>query len=126
MIPTKLCSAIWIRNGFDAGRSLLAKLAPIDGLLVMTSTVGSGAIEAFRDQGITVPENISVIVFDDDEIMNTSLPHLTSVQLSLRKMGIEAIRSLNKILAGEPCDNTVIDVSLKVGDSTMKKSVSPN
>ncbi len=127
MIPTKLCSADmdteWLRC---REVSLLAKLAPIDGLLVMTSTVGSGAIEAFRDQGITVPENISVIVFDDDEIMNTSLPHLTSVQLSLRKMGIEAIRSLNKILAGEPCDNTVIDVSLKVGDSTMKKSVSPN
>jgi len=114
------------QNGFDAGRSLLAKLAPIDGLLVMTSTVGSGAIEAFKDQGITVPENISVIVFDDDEIMNISLPHLTSVQLSLRKMGIESIRSLNKILAGELCGNTVIDVNLKVGDSTTKKSASPN
>jgi LacI family transcriptional regulator len=99
----------------------MAKLSPIDGLLVMTSTVGSGAIEAFRDQGISVPENISVVVFDDDEIMNTSLPHLTSVQLSLRKMGIEAIRSLNKILAGEPCPNTVIDVRLKVGNSTTKK-----
>ncbi|MEL7556741.1 Catabolite control protein A [bioreactor metagenome] len=111
-------------NGYDAGRALMAKLSPIDGLLVMTSTVGSGAIEAFRDQGISVPENISVVVFDDDEIMNTSLPHLTSVQLSLRKMGIEAIRSLNKILAGEPCPNTVIDVRLKVGNSTTKKDPS--
>lgn len=96
----------------------MARITPIDGLLVMTSTVGSAAIEAFRDQGLTVPDDISVIVFDDDEIMNTSLPRLTSVQLSLRAMGVEAIRSLNRILAGEECGNTVIDVRLKVGDST--------
>lgn len=111
------------KNGFDAARTLMARISPVDGLLVMTSTVGSGAIEAFKAQGVTVPDEISVIVFDDDEIMNTSLPRLTSVQLSLRAMGIEAIRSLNRILAGEECGNTVIDVHLKVGDSTtMKRS----
>lgn len=108
-------------NGFEAARTLMARMTSVEGLLVMTSTVGSAAIEGFRDQGLTVPDDISVIVFDDDEIMNTSLPRLTSVQLSLRTMGIEAIRSLNRILAGEECGNTVIDVHLKIGDSTAAK-----
>jgi LacI family transcriptional regulator len=113
------------KNGFEAARTLMARLVSVDGLLVMTSTVGSAAIEGFRDQGLAVPDDISVIVFDDDEIMNTSLPRLTSVQLSLRAMGMESIRSLNRILAGETCGNTVIDVHLKIGDSTAAKRVRP-
>ena len=106
------------KNGFDSARALMGKMLHIDGLLTMTSTVGSGSIEAFRAQGIDVPDDISVIVFDDDELMNRCMPRLTSVQLSLKAMGMNAIRSLNTILSGKPCEDTVIDVWLKVGDST--------
>lgn len=109
------------QNGFDAARAIMAKLFDIDGLIVMTSTVANGAISAFRAQGFSVPETISIIVFDDDEIMHTSLPHFTSVQLSLKQMGIEAIKSLNKLLSNEPCSDTIIDVKLKIGDSTVMK-----
>jgi len=109
------------QNGFDAARTIMAKLSDIDGLVVMTSTVAHGAINAFRAQGFSVPETISIIVFDDDEIMYTSLPHFTSVQLSLKQMGMEAVKSLNRVITNNPCSDTIIDVKLKIGDSTVLK-----
>lgn len=112
------------QNGFDAGQSMMARLSAVDGLIVMTSTVANGAVDAFKAQGVAVPDSISVVTFDDDEIMYETLPHFTSIQLSLRKMGMEAVKSLNRILSGEPCCDTVIDVRLKVGNSTIKKQQS--
>jgi LacI family transcriptional regulator len=109
-------------NGFDSANEVMTHLAAVDGLLIMTAMVAGGCMEALRNQGIAVPEDISIIVFDDSEIVNITVPRLTSVQLSLRKMGIEAIRSLNRLLAGEPCEDTVIDVSLRIADSTIQKN----
>jgi LacI family transcriptional regulator len=111
------------QNGYDAAREVMAKLTDVDGVIVMTSTVANGAVDAFRTHGISVPETISLVVFDDDEIMYTTLPHFTTVQLSLRKMGIEAVKSLNKILSHKECPDTVIDVRLKIGDSTVMKEI---
>lgn len=108
-------------NGFQAAKELMTRLIPIDGLLIMTAMVAGGCMEGLRNQGIAVPKDISIIVFDDSEIVNVTVPRLTSVQLSLRKMGIEAIRSLNRLLAGEPCGDKVIDVSLRIADSTIQK-----
>jgi LacI family transcriptional regulator len=118
---SKVAIADTIRQRLRGANDLLARLASVDGLLIMTAMVAGGCMEALRNQGLTVPEDISIIVFDDSEIVNITVPRLTSVQLSLRKMGIEAIRSLNRILAKEPCGDTVIDVSLRIADSTVQK-----
>ncbi len=109
------------QDGFDAGRSIMGRLSVIDGLIVMTPAVASGAVDAFKRQGISVPESISVITFDDDDIIYAEMPHFTSIQLSLHKMGVESVKSLNKIIAGKPCGDTIINVSLKVGNSTIRK-----
>ncbi|MBN2873896.1 MAG: substrate-binding domain-containing protein, partial [Spirochaetales bacterium] len=109
-------------NGFEAANELMTRLAPVDGLLVMTAVVAAGCMEALRNQGRNVPADVSIIVFDDSEIVNMTVPRLTSVQLSLRTMGIEAIRSLNCLLSGNTCGNTVIDVSLRIADSTAQKA----
>ena len=109
-------------NGYEAANDLLTRLTSVDGLLIMTAMVAGGCMEALRNQGLTVPGDVSIIAFDDSEIVNITVPRLTSVQLSLRKMGIEAIRSLNSILAKESCADKVIDVSLRIADSTIQKT----
>ncbi|HOX31736.1 MAG TPA: LacI family DNA-binding transcriptional regulator [Spirochaetales bacterium] len=109
-------------NGAEAARELLGRAVPVDGLLAMTSIVAGGGMEVFRGQGRSVPEDISIIVFDDSEIMNMAVPRLTSVQLHLRRMGVEAVRSLNRLIAGEEVGDTMLDVSLKLGGSTRSRT----
>jgi len=110
------------RNGFDAAKELLARAKEVDGLLAMTAMVAGGGMEAFRSQGLSIPGDVSIIVFDDSEIVNLTVPRLTSVQLSLRRMGIEAIRCLNRLMDGESCEDIVIDVSLRIGETTTIKA----
>jgi hypothetical protein len=52
------------------------------------------AISAFQDVGLRVPENVSVIGFDDIPLASYSNPTLTTVRQPLQKMGEIAARTL--------------------------------
>jgi DNA-binding LacI/PurR family transcriptional regulator len=46
-----------------------------------------GAMKAFQEAGLHVPEDISVVGFDDISIASFSIPPLTTVRQPLEKMG---------------------------------------
>jgi LacI family transcriptional regulator len=52
------------------------------------------AISVFQDAGVRVPENVSVIGFDDIPLASYSNPTLTTVRQPLQKMGEIAARTL--------------------------------
>lgn len=60
------------------------------------------ALAWFRDQGIRVPEDVSVVGYDNDEVLIRHMEDpLTTVTLPYRDMGREAYRWLSDILRGK-------------------------
>lgn len=57
-------------------------------------------IEAARDAGLTVPDDVSVVGFDDVPEAARTSPPLTTVAQPIRQMGAEAVRLLIELLAG--------------------------
>jgi len=78
-----------------------------------------GVLEAARVRGLRVPEDLSVVGYDDVMIARWSSPALTTVHQPLRAMGEEAVQMLLRLRAGEPSVTRLeLATSLVVRNST--------
>ena len=75
-------------------------------------------IDAAGELGLRVPEDVSVVGFDDTVTAATSSPPLTTVRQPHADKGAAAVRML---LGGEPCDRRTVTfpVELVVRGSTV-------
>lgn len=78
-----------------------------------------GAISMCRDSGLRVPEDISIIGFDDLPIAQFSVPKLTTVHVPAAAMGRLAATRLLQLIEGESVGgDDVLPVDLVVREST--------
>jgi DNA-binding LacI/PurR family transcriptional regulator len=73
--------------GYPYGKALLARGTPFTALFAYNDISAIGAIRAFQEAGRRVPEDISVVGFDDISLSSFSIPKLTTVRQPLLKMG---------------------------------------
>jgi LacI family transcriptional regulator len=80
-------------NGYDATRELLRRTRP-SALLCFDDRLAFGAYQALADAGLSVPEDVSVMSFDDHSIASWLRPRLTTVVLPHRELGAKAVEML--------------------------------
>ena len=83
-----------IREGHVAGEQLLKAKRSFTALLAFNDLSAIGAMNAFRDAGKQVPEEISVVGFDDISAATLVRPSLTTVRQPLTQMGVMAATEL--------------------------------
>ena len=83
-----------IREGYVAGERLLKAKRNFTALLAFNDLSAIGAMNAFRDAGKQVPEEISVVGFDDIPAATLVRPSLTTVRQPLTQMGVMAATEL--------------------------------
>jgi LacI family transcriptional regulator len=59
-----------------------------------------GAIRVLKDEGIGVPEDVSIIGFDNIESSAYYVPRLTTVHQPINEIGEQAALSLHRRIAG--------------------------
>jgi LacI family transcriptional regulator len=62
--------------------------------------IAYGCMQALRAHNISVPGDVSVIGFDDLPSSSLSDPPLTTVRVSTRQIGVQALRLLSRRIAG--------------------------
>ncbi len=80
--------------GYPYGKALLAKNIPFTALFAYNDISAIGCIRDFQEAGLRVPEDISVVGFDDIAIASFSIPPITTVRQPLLKMGRMAAETL--------------------------------
>jgi LacI family transcriptional regulator len=88
------------RLGYPAGKKLLAQKKPFSALFAYNDISALGAVNAFQEAGLHVPDDVSVVGLDDIEIAIHYSPSLTTVRQPLLKMGEVAARVLLERLEG--------------------------
>ncbi len=82
-------------SGFDGARALLKVRDRPTGLFCYNDRVAFGAYQAAAEAGLSVPQDISIVGFDDQDIISTSLrPGLTTMALPHYDMGRWAVTTL--------------------------------
>lgn len=108
-------------EGYTFGRKLLAAGAPFTALFAFDDVSAIGATRAFLDADRRIPQDISVVGFDDIQSAAFQNPRLTTVRQPLREMGEIAARILlRRIAAQEVAEGELVTVQpeLVIRDST--------
>ena len=82
--------------GYKATKKLLAAAEPFSALFAFNDISAMGAIRALRESGLQVPQDVSVVGFDDIQSAAYQNPSLTTVRQPLREMGRVAAEILLK------------------------------
>jgi LacI family transcriptional regulator len=96
--------------GYEVTRKLLATGSPFTALFAFNDISAIGAIHALREAGRRVPEDVSVVGFDDIQSAAFQNPALTTVRQPLRQMGVIAAETLLRRIgasAKSPCPKTI-------------------
>jgi LacI family transcriptional regulator len=100
--------------GFTAAAELLALDARPSALFSCNDALALGAIEAARTLGLRVPQDVSVVGFDDMPVAQWSAPPLTTVRQPFAEMGRTAMRRLLRLAAGEQLASPRIELATEL------------
>lgn len=89
-------------------------------LIAHNDETALGAIEALQEAGLSVPDDVSVVGFDDTDICSCSEPQLTSVNVPLREIGQVGMELLLRKIEEGPSEGEtiVLPTTLQVRAST--------
>ncbi|MER7541722.1 LacI family DNA-binding transcriptional regulator [Actinomadura sp.] len=86
--PEHVVEAAFTRDGgYAAATELLRRPTRPTCVFAVTDVMAIGALAAFRDNGVAVPDDVSLAGFDDIPIVRDLTPPLTTVALPLNEMG---------------------------------------
>jgi LacI family transcriptional regulator len=106
------------QKGLDATERLVASGVPFTAIFCANDDAASGAQLALQRHGLTVPDDVSLVGFDDTPEAEFRVPPLTTVRQPTLDLGRAAARGLIRLIAGEPPDLPIIEAELVVREST--------
>ena len=112
-----------IAGGFQAMMSLLGSENPPSAVLVYNDLMALGALHAIRSRGMRVPDDISLVGFDDISMAAHANPPLTTINQPKNRMGRLAVQLLLRMRRGElkPGDGYVLlESPLIIRESTAR------
>ncbi len=107
------------KTGYDCTKELLGLSDPPTAIFAANDQSAIGAIEAARETGLRIPEDLSVVGFDNIPQTAHTTPPLTTVDQSIDEMGYVATKMLIELIQGKPLENRLhkIPTRLIVRDS---------
>jgi LacI family transcriptional regulator len=80
--------------GREAARRFIAEGRPATAIFASSDEIAIGLIEVFRSEGISIPDDVSVIGFDDVGPLHLFAPPLTAIRQPVRRIGQRALSLL--------------------------------
>ncbi|MET3769343.1 LacI family transcriptional regulator [Marisediminicola sp. UYEF4] len=119
-LPTDLIAHgdFTMASGASAMRDLLDRDPNLDAVFVASDLMAMGAISVLRERGISVPDQVSLVGFDDSPAATSTDPQLTTVHQPSTEMGLRMAHNLLALLAGEEVERqSILPTRLVVRDS---------
>ena len=102
------------RGGFQATEALLELPDPPTAIFAFNDMLAIGAMQAARARGIRIPEDLSVIGFDDTFEASIVTPTLTTVRQPLAEMGRMAVALLVRLLQNQRIEALHVELATKL------------
>ncbi len=113
-----------VESGYEQGIKLLDLPEPPTAIFAGSDLQALGVYEAARSRGVSVPDQLSVVGFDDLPIARWTSPPLTTIRQPLGEMAASATRLVLQLFRGETPQTQRIELStrLVVRESTARPS----
>ncbi len=107
-------------SGYEAARSILEAGQTFTALFAQNDRMAVGAARALREAGLQVPEDVSVIGFDDMPLASYFHPPLTTMRQDLEQIGRQAANLIIQVIEQKtiPTNHYVLTPELVIRGST--------
>lgn len=93
-------------GGEQAIVNLLAKNTPVTAIATYNDYMAAGCMTLLQENGINIPEHMSVIGFDDGHIARYIYPRLTTIRYPIQVMANEAVKLSLQLVAGQEMERS--------------------
>ncbi|WP_157245280.1 LacI family DNA-binding transcriptional regulator [Nonomuraea typhae] len=109
--------------GARATRTLLGAQSGVTAIVAGNDLIALGCYDVFGERGLSCPEDVSVVGFNDMPFLDKLRPPLTTVRVPHHDIGVEAARMLLDGIEnpGRPARSLLMPVSLVVRGSTARR-----
>ncbi|AUA16894.1 LacI family DNA-binding transcriptional regulator [Streptomyces malaysiensis] len=101
-------------TGLLGAAALLDLPEPPTAIFAGNDEIALGVIETARARGLRIPEDLSVVGFDDTSLAQMTSPPLTTVRQPLREMGGAALRTALRLANGEKVESHHIELATEL------------
>ncbi|GFR35155.1 substrate-binding domain-containing protein [Thermobrachium celere] len=96
-------------GGYEGMKKILKSPKPPTAIITTDDLMAFGAIKAAKDMGVKIPQDISIMSFNNIPLSEFATPPLTSVEINAYTLGYEAAKIVIDKLKGR-CSETVSKV----------------
>ncbi|WP_432565533.1 LacI family DNA-binding transcriptional regulator [Kineococcus sp. SYSU DK003] len=107
-------------GGYELTRQVLRTTARPTAIFAGNDMMAIGALKALVEAGVAVPEEVSLVGFDDSPGMSHLVPALTTVRQNFTLLGTTVIQMLLDMLAGVEPTHRLIPAQMVARDSTRR------
>lgn len=108
------------RSAVEVFEEFLKTGKEFDSVFAISDRMAAGALTVLSSKGISVPEEIEIIGFDNTDISYISTPKLTTVSQPCFQLGQSAFEQLKLLIDGEKAKNVVLDYEIILRESTKR------
>ncbi|MGP3965427.1 GH1 family beta-glucosidase [Nonomuraea sp. 3N208] len=105
-------------SGTAATRQLLTDQPALDAVFAASDQLAIGALQAAREAGRRVPEDLAIVGFDDIDAASATTPGLTTVRVPVAEQALALARLLLSRLEGRHTESVILPTRLVIRDST--------
>ena len=104
---------VWSETGGQrAAAEMREKGGRITAIFALNDFLAFNAVRFFLGHGIRVPEDLSVVGFDDTALATALHPALTTIHVDRQAMAEQAVAMLEELMGGRGCANRIVPVHL--------------
>lgn len=105
------CQVLFCGMGQDQAYAQIRELLAGDdrptALITVTNLATIGALRAINNAGLRIPDDVSLLAFDDADFLTIVPPYITAIRQPTRQIAAEAWRMLRQALEGDAPDQHV-------------------
>ena len=111
-----------VQNGYIETKLLLSSSNKPTAIFALSNTIGLGAIRAIREAGLKIPDDISLVSFDNNIYLDYFVPAVTRIGQRVEEMGRMAVKLLIGSIRSQRPLNSQIELST---ETILRDSVGP-
>ncbi len=106
------------QSGYYTMQKLLQRVPDLNAVFVCSDVMAIGAMEALRERGCHIPQDVAVVGYDGISLSAHCSPPLTTVQQNIAKAGKFLVQNLIQYLKDGVITTTILPVELIIRKSS--------
>jgi len=108
-----------IEDGYERTKQMLEKNLNFTAIFVYNDMMAFGAMQAIKEKGLRIPEDIGLVGYDDIPFSSLISPSLTTIRLKKQELGAESVKLLLSRINGnrKKTKKIMLDVELQIRET---------